>query len=165
MHQASLSFSRVALYFENSLERQDLDLLPAAAVNARVAETAPDEVSIESTQPVRMLWSGAAELDGKPWPLATSTSVLIPAGTHKLSTGITPPPVTIADFNGNVRSAIVEGDSVELDYRNATRAILILGSGTSSVDVDGSPYSKPDPSQPHPSILLPSGEHIVSVHR
>ena len=34
VHQAAVSFSRVALYFENSLERQDLGLLPAAANTA-----------------------------------------------------------------------------------------------------------------------------------
>ena len=33
VHQASESFPRVALYFENSLEKQDLGLLAAAATN------------------------------------------------------------------------------------------------------------------------------------
>ncbi len=165
VHQASCSFSRVALYFENSLERQDLNLLSVAAANARLTENAPDEVKIESPQPVRVSWIGAMELDGKPWPFGANGSVLIPAGNHKLGTGITKSPVTIADFNGVVRNAIVEGDLVELSYRNNTRAILALGSPASALDVDGAPYWKPDSKEPQAAILLPAGEHLVSIHR
>ena len=165
VHQAACSFSRVALYFENSLERQDLNLLSVAATNARLTETAPDEMTVESSQPVRLSWSGAVELDGKPWPFGTNGSVLIPAGNHKLGTGMTKPPVIIADFNGVVRNAIVEGNSVELSYHNNTRAIIALGSPASGLDIDGTPYWKPDPAQPQAAIVLPAGEHLVSIHR
>ena len=36
VHAAAASFHQVALYFENSLEKQDLALLPAAATLAQV---------------------------------------------------------------------------------------------------------------------------------
>lgn len=165
VHQAARSFSRVALYFENSIERQDLALLPVAAADAQLTETAPDEVQITSAHPVRLLWRGAVELDGKPWPFANDASILVASGNHRVSAGITDPPVKIFDFNGNLGRVFVEGESVEFAYSNATRAIVTLGSGTSSVDLDGTPFWKPDPSQQHPSILLPAGEHVVSVHR
>jgi hypothetical protein len=74
VHEAARSFSRVALYFENSLERQDLNLLPVAGADAQVRETAPDEITIDARQPVRLLWRGAAEVDGRPWPLHDETS-------------------------------------------------------------------------------------------
>jgi hypothetical protein len=165
VHQAARSFSRVALYFENSIERPDLALLPVAATDAQLTETAPDEVEIMSAHPVRLLWRGAAEVDGKPWPFVNETSALVPSGKHRVSAGITDPPVKIFDFNGNLGSVAVEGESVEFAYNNAIRAIVTLGSGTSSVDLDGTPFWKPDPNQQHPSILLPAGEHVVSVHR
>jgi hypothetical protein len=167
VHQAASSFSRVALYFENSLEPQDLTLLPAAAAaSVRLTETAPDELSVDSPQPVRVGWSGAAELDGKPWPLGAGGSVLVPAGNHKLTAGVNHPPVTIADFNGSVRNAIAEGDTVELSYRNNTRAIMTLGSPVSALEVDGASYWKPAAAgQPQGAVLLPAGEHLVTIHR
>ncbi len=165
VHQASQSFSHVALYFENSIERQDLNLLPAAAARARVTESAPDELDVQTVQPVRIPWNGPVEMDGKPWPLKDNAGVLIPSGTHKLSTGVSDPPVTIAAFNGNVRSVAIDGDTVELSYGNATRALVSLASPVASIDVDGTPFWKPDASGAGNPVVLPSGEHVVSFHK
>lgn len=160
VHEAARSFSRVALYFENSLERQDLNLLPVAAANARVKEDAPDELTIESPQPVRVLWKGAAELDGKPWPFHDRASLLIPAGRHTVAAGITEPPVIISDFNGELKTVIAEREMVEFYYRNATRAIAILGAPAASIDVDGTAYAGDAKNN---VIVLPAGEHVVTL--
>ncbi len=68
VHQAAASFHRVALYFENSLERQDLGLLPSAATTAKATETSVDEMDVDAPEQTRVLWQGPVEVDGKPWP-------------------------------------------------------------------------------------------------
>jgi hypothetical protein len=161
VHEAARSFSRVALYFENSLERQDLNLLPVAGANAIVKEDAADEVTIESPRASRVLWRGAAEVDGKPWPFHDRASLLIPAGRHTVAAGIVEPPVMISDFNGELKTVVSERDTIDFSYRNATRAIVILGSPAASIEVDGVAYSG-DPT--NKVIMLPAGEHVVTVH-
>src|SRR5207248_7365694 len=58
VHEAAASFHRVALYFENSLEKQDLMLLPSAATTATVTEKNVDEMEIDAPEPTRVLWQG-----------------------------------------------------------------------------------------------------------
>ncbi len=106
VHQAAASFGRVALYFENSLEKQDLALLPVAATTATEKAVAPDQVSTDAPEPTRVAWSGPVEVDGKLWPLQGSGFVLTPAGKHLLTAATAKPAIAISDFNGDVRSAI-----------------------------------------------------------
>jgi hypothetical protein len=160
VHQAAVSFGKVALYFENSLERQDLSLLPVAATSARVDVKAPDEFEVECAESTRILWQGAAELDGKPWPIQDSTSVLVPAGKHKVSTGLKKPPFTIKDFNGNIWSVITGDKRLDVSYASRTRTIAILESPVKGIEVDGFPLG--DRSASDTTFLLPSGQHIVS---
>jgi hypothetical protein len=165
VHEAARSFSRVALYFENSLDRQDLDLLPVAGANAQVRETAPDEMTIDSKHAIRLLWKGPAELDGKSWPFHDAASLLIPAGHHTVAAGVAEAPIIISDFNGGLKTVVSDGDTVELAYRNPTRAILALGSQVSSLEVDGALYWKPTGDGAQNAIMLPSGEHVVTIHK
>ncbi len=155
----------MAVYFESSIEPQDLNLLPAAATAARVAQPAPDELVVDTPQSARIAWSGAVELDGRLWPVQSRTAVLIPAGKHRLTPGSAPSPVHLADFNGDLKSAITGKDSVELSYSSRSRAIAILGSNVAAVDVDGASYWKPDAQDHSMSVLLPAGEHILTLHR
>src|SRR5579875_914969 len=69
VHQAAESFAHVALYFENSLERQDLPLLAAAGSTAKVLNIAVDEMKTEAREPTRISWQGPVEVDGKVWPV------------------------------------------------------------------------------------------------
>ena len=54
VHEAAISFARVALYFENSLEKQDLALLPAAANTASETIDRAGVVTLEALQPTRI---------------------------------------------------------------------------------------------------------------
>lgn len=159
VHQAAVSFSRVALYFENSIEKQDLKLLPAAASIAKVTAKGVDELYVDASEPARVAWQGPVEVDGKPWPLQSHTFVLTPCGPHVLTTGVRQPAVTISDFNGEVQSASVGKDSVELAYKGRSRAIAILASPVSAIEVDGQRYPV------SPSVLLPAGQHVVTFNR
>jgi len=164
VHQAAESFAHVALYFENSLEREDLPLLAAAATSATAVETHGTDLETDAPDLTRVIWKGPVELDGKPWPVQNKDSVLAPAGKHILSAGIEKTPITISDFNGEIRSAASSKKGVDLFYTSRSRAIAMLGSPVSSVEVDGTAFWKPS-AQNSSAILLPAGQHVVTFNR
>ena len=127
VHQAASSFARVALYFENSLERQDLRLIPAAATTAKLAQDRNGVFRVEATEDTRVAWTGPVALDGKPWPIANDKSVLAPAGKHTLETSGARPAVLISDFNGEIRTAVAATDRADLSYTSRSRAVAVLG--------------------------------------
>ncbi len=165
VHQAAESFARVALYFENSLEKQDLSLLPAAATTATAVETGADEMDLNATEPTRVEWKGPVDIDGKLWPIRNADSVLAPAGKHRLTAATGPPAIMVSDFNGDVQSASVEGNGVELSYASRSRAVAVIDSPVASVEVDGAPFWKSASAKDIGSILLPAGQHVVTFTR
>ena len=162
VHQAAASFPRVALYFENSLEKQDLQLLPAAATTAQVTQTSPDELEVNASETTRIDWQGLVEMDGKQWPVQNAKTVLVPPGKHRLRAGITQPAVTLADFNGRILSAAVSAHAVDLSYSSASRAIVTLGSPVSSIELDGATYWTAVKGNSATSVLLPAGQHLIT---
>lgn len=165
VHQAAASFGRVALYFENSLEKQDLSLLPVAATNATERSIAADQLATDSAEPTRVAWSGPVEVDGKLWPLQSGAFVLAPAGKHVLSAATAKPTLEITDFNGDVRSAISAGSHVELAYVSRSRAVATLGEPVSKIEVDGVPLARTQSVAADESVLLPAGQHVVTFTR
>lgn len=165
VHEAARRFPQVAIYFESSVERQDLALLANAAANATISQPSPDELVIDSAQQVRVPWSGSAELDGKPWPVQDAKSLLIPAGHHRVTVAVTDPAVKLADFNGDIQTAIASSGGAELSYKGVTRPIAIFGSAVSSIDVDGAPYWTAGKANDSGFIMLPAGEHVVDFYR
>jgi hypothetical protein len=163
VHEAAASFARVALYFENSLEKQDLSLLPAAATTS-TAQSHGAELEVNASEPTRVAWQGPVNIDGKLWPLAASQFVIAPAGKHLLASASGPSTVTISDFNGDIRAAAATANQVELAYTSRSRAVAMLGSPVSSISVDGEPFWKASGNNP-PSILLPSGQHVATFYR
>jgi hypothetical protein len=164
VHEAARRFPQVAIYFESSVEGQDLSLLASAAANATVSQPSPDQLIIDSGQSVRVSWAGPAELDGKPWPVQNATSLLIPAGHHRIGVGMGEPAMKLSDFNGAIQTAVATSGGVELSYTSATRAIAAFASPVSSVDVDGVPYWTPDRASDRNFVMLPAGEHVVDFH-
>jgi hypothetical protein len=165
VHQAAESFSHVGLYFENSLEKQDLPLLAAAASSAKYSDHGPDEIDIQSSESTRVAWQGPVEVDGKSWPLEDRLFVLAPPGKHRISPGVEAPAITIADFNGVIQSANSSKDHVELSYSSRTRALATLGTPVSLIEVDGAPFWKPSAAGDSPAIVLPAGQHVVSFKK
>jgi hypothetical protein len=165
VHEAASSFTNVALYFENSLENQDLTLLPAAATTAKATPMGVDEMEVDAPEPTRVAWQGPAEIDGNLWPLHNMDSLLVPAGKHRISAGTSVSAITISDFNGDIRSASSSPTGVHLTYASRSRAIATLGSPVSSVEVDGAPFWKREGAVNTGEILLPAGQHAVSFRQ
>jgi hypothetical protein len=164
VHEAAISFSRVALYFENSLEKQDLALLPAAA-NTASAQVEDGVLTLDALQPTRVAWQGAADMDGKLWPIQNARSILAPTGKHKFEASALEPGVSISDFNGEIRSALGAPDHADLSYTSKSRAVAVLGSDVSRVEVDGAPFLEAKGGEKLSSVVLPAGEHKVAFYR
>ena len=75
LHLASAAFPRVAVYFENSILAPDLPLLPSAAAAVQHAERSGDKLIVNSRAGAGVQWTGAALVDGRPWPVASDTAV------------------------------------------------------------------------------------------
>ena len=131
--------------------------------------SAEDELDVTTPQACRILWSGAVEIDGKPWPLQSPVSVLVPAGHHRLTPGFTTPgiptPLHISDFNGEVQAGQTTQTGIELAYTSQSRAIATLDSSVSAVEVDGSLYWRSLGGEKPQFFVLPAGQHLVSFRR
>ncbi len=165
VHQAAASFARVALYFENSLEKQDLELLPVAASTAHVAARNVDQLELDAGEVTRVAWRGPVEVDGKAWPVQCDQFVLAPSGKHTLTPGIEKPAVVISDFNGEILSALSEKNRVEISYLSRSRAVAILASPASLVEVDGLTFRKPVSGEITGAMMFPAGQHVITFQR
>jgi hypothetical protein len=165
VHQAAVSFNRVALYFENSLEKQDLALLPAAASTAHLKEQGANEIEVDAADSTRIAWQGPVDVDGKAWPVQSAQAVLMPVGRHEMTRGKAMAAVTLGDFNGDLQGAVVSADKTELSYSSRSRAVVIFASKVSSVAVDGATFWKADASKTVDSVMLPAGQHLATFYR
>lgn len=123
VHLASKSFERVALYFENSILPQDLDLLAAASSTVTRMDRDSSGITVEAPQDVLIAWKGPAKVNGKPWPLYDGSYVRIPAGIHRIEQGEETTP-QILDVNARVIRAEITEKWVLLEYESPTRAIV-----------------------------------------
>jgi hypothetical protein len=165
VHQAAESFSKVALYFENSLEKQDLALLPAAATTAHVEQQANGELDVSAADCSRIAWHGPVDLDGKIWPLQTATAVIMPIGKHRLTPAPIFAAVTLTDFNGELRTAAVSSGKTDVSYVSRSRAVATPSSKISMVEVDGTTFWKTGTGTDPVSFLPPAGQHLVTFYR
>ena len=100
-------------------------------------------------------------MDGKLWPLQNARTILAPAGKHTFEASALQPGVAIADFNGEIRSAIGAPDRADVSYVSKSRALAVLSDSVRSVEVDGTKFA----GQTAGSIVLPAGEHRVVFFR
>jgi hypothetical protein len=162
VHQASASFARVTLYFENSLLPPDLTLLPSASAAVTRIERLGSKTIIESAAGVGLPWKGAAKVDGQIWPAADDHTVWIPAGAHSVEAAITQPGPRLLRLNGELRAAsAVNASTIEFSYQSAARALAVLDRTPVKLQIDGADagMSKAGPN----TLLLPRGQHVISV--
>jgi hypothetical protein len=160
LHTASAAFSRVALYFENSILKPDLALL--AASSAVVTKFSKDHgrIAVESPIGVELNWSApGARVDGNPWPALSATALTLPAGSHIVEPAAKLDVISLIDLNAKLISASVEGDHVTFEYSSDSRAIARFDRKPSRLEVDGMPYSAIDD-----TVLLPRGDHRVTYY-
>ena len=161
---SSKAFSRVALYFENSILAQDLPLLASSSADVQRVERVANRLVLETPRGVGIPWRGPAMVNGRVWPIADETTLWLPPGPVAVETSSTEPPLRVLDFNGDLKSAAVQGGSVDLAYQSTARAIAILDRRPVRIEIDGAP-AQPTLLEAAPgryALLLPRGQHLVT---
>jgi hypothetical protein len=162
VHQAALNFTRVALYFENSILPADWGLLGASAAPIERVEQTGSKLTIQSRRATGVNWQGPVMVDGKLWPVTDGSTVWLPAGTHSVEPSPDLPPLRITALNAELKSAAATATSVEFAYRSSARALASLDQIPAHVSIDGVEI------QPHfegQVLLLPRGQHLVTLTR
>ena len=162
VHQASVGFQRVALYFESSLQAPDLTLLPSAAAAVSHAEVSAGKTLVDSAAGVGIPWKGAATVDGKPWPVADEETVWLPAGAHTVEAAPDRAAPRLLHLNADLKTARITGPaSIEFTYQSAARAIAILDRAPLRLKIDGA-EQRPALAGPK-TLMLPRGQHNVAI--
>jgi len=160
VHTAASAFPRVALYFEYSISRHDLPLLPAAAAGVAKASLTNGKLTIESPRGVGVAWTGPALVDGKPWPLASDTTVWLPRGSHSIEAAPKFPSLRVLDFNGDVTMAATTSVGIEFAYQSGARAMAVLDRAPGTLEIDGVAQT---PELLGNVLILPRGQHLVTL--
>ena len=105
-------------------------------------------------------WSGPALVDGKPWPLASDTTVWLPRGFHTVEAGAKPARLRVLDFNGDVTMAAVTGTGIEFAYQSSARAMAVLDRLPASLAIDGVAQA---PQLLGNVLILPRGQHLATL--
>lgn len=158
VHTASAAFSRVSLYFENSIARLDWPLLASSASTVQRVERSGAKLVIESLRGVGVPFEGPASVDGKAWPVADDSTVWLPAGAHTIESANTAPPLRVLDLNADLRSASAAADGIEFSYQSTARAMALLDRAPARIEVDG---AQMQPVMAGNTLILPRGQHIV----
>jgi hypothetical protein len=162
VHNAAANFSRVALYFENSLLTPDLPLLPSASAAVTRIERTGAKLSIDSPSGVGVPWIGGAMVDGRLWPADDDTTVWLPAGAHTVEPANGHAPARLLRLNGELRSArALPGGPIEFSYRSDAHAIAVFDRQPRQTLVDGAAFAAE--SAGPKTLLLPRGEHAVTI--
>ncbi len=162
VHMASASFSRVAVYFENSISPSDMKLLPFAAVAPRSEERTSGGVTVDCPAGLGLRWDGPVTVDGAAWPFHSRDTVWLPVGKHLVQPGVAEIPMRILGFNGTLLQARWTGSGVEFEYESDSRAAALLEEAPAGAWVDGKVpviLAAGD----HTTLLLPRGRHTVVI--
>ena len=161
VHSAAANFSRVALYFENSLLPPDIPWLPSAAAVVTRMERMGSKTVVESAGGVGIPWKGPALVDGQAWPAADAETLWLPAGAHSVEPGTSPLKLHLVWLNGDLKASHASEGAIEFSYESSARAIAVLDGTPQRVEIDGVAEA---PRFAGPTtILLPRGQHVVTL--
>jgi hypothetical protein len=158
------AFARVALYFENSILAADLPFLTSAAADVQRVEYVANRLVIESPRGVGIPWQGAAKVNGRLWPVADEQTLWLPPGPVAIEPAAVELPLRVLDFNGDLKSAAVQGGTVDLAYASSGRAIAVLDRRPVTVEIDGAMAKPPilEAGAGRFAVLLPRGQHLIT---
>jgi hypothetical protein len=160
VHTAAKSFPRVALYFETSILKPDIDLLASATAVATRLERTKGKIVVDSPKGVGVVWKGGATVNGKPWPVTDGDTLWLPPGPHVVEPG-TEPRLRLERVSADINSASVTPGGLQFSYTSGARVYVLLNERATSVEVDGEPV-RPTWLGDR-TLVLPRGQHIVSL--
>jgi hypothetical protein len=164
VHVAAKAFPRVALYFENSILKQDLDLLPAATATVDRLEQAGSRLVVESRHGVGVPWSGAAKVNGMIWPVSDGETLWLAPGLSAIEPALAEPSMRILYFNGGLKTASAMERGIEVSYESSARAMAMLDRRPGKLEIDGF-EEKPRLLESAGGwvLLLPRGQHVINI--
>ena len=160
LHVSSSAFPRVALYFENSILKEDLPFLPSAASTVTRLEQNGSKLTVDSLRGVGVPWLGPAMVDGRPWPVHDERTVWLPVGRHTIEPGARNTAGHLTDFNGLLQSAAPTPHGFEFAYQSSSRALAKLDRPPLTMAIDGADQK---PVFVDSTLVLPRGQHIVTL--
>ncbi len=160
---ASVAFRRVALYFERSLQAEDLALLPAAAALVDRAQERDGGWEVDARMSVHHRWRGSARVNGKPWPVGDDEFLVLPPGVSRIERGVAWEGTRIWDFSGELESAeVLPNGSCRIVYESQARSMARVRKPVLWAEVDGvAAPLQVDGVNGDWSVLLPAGRHTV----
>jgi hypothetical protein len=161
VNTAAKAFPRVALYFEHSLLKPDLPLLPAAAAGASRLEVSDAKIVVDSPHGAGAAWTGPARVDGREWPIYDGQTVWLPAGAHVIEPGTASSAMQVLRLNADLTAASVTGGAVELAYRSSARVFVETDRRPARVEVDGQAYTPEYFGET--MFALPRGQHVITL--
>ncbi len=163
LHLASNAFARVALYFENSISREDEPWIGSAAAGVTNFEQNGESMTITSRDGVGIPVSKPVTVDGQEWPVRDGETIWLPAGKHTLTPTSVDAPAKLTGCNGRILSLTSTAKSIDLAYESSARNYCRLAPGVklASLEIDGAPASLP--AGDSPMVILPRGQHLVSL--
>src|SRR6202011_5004783 len=108
----------------------------AAAVAGKFEESATKS-EVDSPRGVGVTWTGAAKVDGAPWPVNDGHTVWLPPGPHKIEQAAEQPFLRLMDFNGFLESAASLPKGLEFRYQSSARALAVFERQPAKLEVDG----------------------------
>lgn len=163
VHLASTAFRRVALYFENSILKPDMALLPAASAVVTSHTRDKQKTRIDSPYGVELDWAGEANVDGQPWPALSKSFVRLPPGAHTVERGSRRDLIHLIDLNAELKSAAYEAKRLTFEYSSDSRAIARFDRKPARVEVDSALLAVVCAEATDCSTMLPRGIHRVLV--
>jgi hypothetical protein len=160
VHLSADAFPRVALYFENSILKQDLPFLASAASTVTRLEQTGNKLSVDSKRGVGIPWQGPALVDGHVWPVRDDKTLWLPPGPHVIEPGAKEAPALMTDFNGTLQSASATAGGLEFAYESPSRALAKLNHTPRKLEIDG---AETKPEYQESTLVLPRGQHIVTL--
>ena len=119
---------------------------------------------MDSRYGVGVPWQGPALVNGRLWPVRDDSTVWLPAGSNVIEPAQKEPPIRILDFNGNLRSANVSKQGLQIAYQSNSRAVAVLNENPRAIEIDGAPMEPKLPEYKSKFVLvLPRGQHIVEL--
>lgn len=164
IHLAAGAFSRVALYFESSISREDEPWIGSAAAAVTGFEQQGAAMTITSRDGVGIPWTpgAAVTVNGQSaWPLREGDTIWLPAGTHTIAPSTAPvSEPKLAGCNARITQLTANAKTVDFAYESSARAYCKVLIAPKALEVDGEPAKL---AVNDGMLILPRGQHLVTL--
>jgi hypothetical protein len=167
-HYASGSGGRVCFYCESSVYERDWKLLPFAMAWSGSVAADSDTYSVDVPYTVVLRPGRGARgvaLDGEPWPATGDSEITVPAGKHRVRTGMHEQKgMRLVTLTGELTGARWTGDTLCVSYSSTGRCALVFDRTPGTIILDAKPFTPAlYRSEGACGIVAPPGRHDLKL--